>query len=330
MESLGFLTGDSRPHMTISDVHAAADRIRSTAWKTPLVPSPWLSDVARASVWLKLETVQATGSYKIRGATNALARLKAARPDVATVITASAGNHGQAVALAASALGVRARIYLPKTDPDAKRRDMARLGADIVEVPTYDAAEAQAHDEARRNGTVYVSPYNDPDVIAGAGTVALEMFDERPELDTLIVPLGGGGLLSGTAIVARARASRSLIVGTEAAASPVFTGALAAGRPVPVEVHDTLADGLAGNMDADSMTFGVVRDLVDRVIAVPEPDIAAAMRDLILKERLVAEGAAATAVAAILGGGLDLSGRHVGVILSGRNVDAHVIARVLL
>jgi threonine dehydratase len=316
--------------MTISDVHAAADRIRSTAWKTPLVPSPWLSDVARASVWLKLETVQATGSYKIRGATNALARLKAARPDVASVITASAGNHGQAVALAASALGVRARIYLPKTAPDAKRRAMARLGADIVEVPTYDAAEAQAHDEARRNGAVYVSPYNDPDVIAGAGTVALEMFDERPELDTLIVPLGGGGLLSGTAIVARARASRSLIIGTEAAASPVFTGALAAGRPVPVEVHDTLADGLAGNMDADSMTFGMVRDLVDRVIAVPEPDIAAAMRDLILKERLVAEGAAATAVAAIVSGGLDLSGRHVGVILSGRNVDAHVIARVLL
>ncbi|HEX7780901.1 MAG TPA: threonine/serine dehydratase [Vicinamibacterales bacterium] len=314
--------------MTITDVQAAADRIRSTAWKTPLVPSPWLSDIARASVWLKLETVQATGSYKIRGATNALARLKAARPDVATVITASAGNHGQAVALAASALGVRARIYLPKSAPDAKRRAMARLGADIVEVPTYDAAEAQAHDEAQRNGAVYVSPYNDADVIAGAGTVALEMFDERPELDTLIVPLGGGGLLSGTAIVARARAPRSLIVGTEAAASPVFTGALAAGRPVTVEVHDTLADGLAGNMDADSMTFGVVRDLVDRVIAVPEPDIAAAMRDLILKERLVAEGASATAVAAILGG-LDLSGRHVGVILSGRNVDAHIIARVL-
>ena len=314
--------------MTITDVQAAADRIRSTAWKTPLVPSPWLSDVARASVWLKLETVQATGSYKIRGATNALARLKAARPDVATVITASAGNHGQAVALAASALGVRARIYLPKSAPDAKRRAMARLGADIVEVPTYDAAEAQAHDEAQRNGAVYVSPYNDADVIAGAGTVALEMFDERPELDTVIVPLGGGGLLSGTAIVARARAPQSFIIGTEAAASPVFTSALAAGRPVTVEVHDTLADGLAGNMDADSMTFGVVRDLVDRVIAVPEPDIAAAMRDLILKERLVAEGASATAVAAILGG-LDLSGRHVGVILSGRNVDAHVIARVL-
>jgi threonine dehydratase len=315
--------------MTLTDVQAAADRIRTTAWRTPLVPSPWLSDLTQAAVWLKLETVQATGSYKIRGATNALARLKAARPDVDTVITASAGNHGQAVALAASALGIRARIYLPKTAPDAKRRAMARLGADIVEVPTYDAAEAQAHDEAHRNGAVYVSPYNDADVVAGAGTVALEMLDERPELDTLIVPLGGGGLLSGTAVVARTRKPGALVIGTEAAASPVFTAALAAGRPVTVAVHATLADGLAGNMDADSLTFGVVRDLVDRVMTVSEPDIAAAMRDLILKERLVVEGAAATAVAAILTGGLDLTGRHVGVILSGRNVDAHVIARVL-
>jgi threonine dehydratase len=315
--------------MTLADVLAAADRIRTTAWRTPLVPSPWLSDVARASVWLKLETVQATGSYKIRGATNALARLKAARPDVTTVIAASAGNHGQAVALAASALGMRARIYLPKTAPDAKRRAMARLGADIVEVPTYDDAEAQAHEEAHRNGAVYVSPYNDADVIAGAGTVALEMLGERPGLDAFIVPLGGGGLLSGTAIVARARTSQALVIGTEAAASPVFTAALAAGRPVTVEVHDTLADGLAGNMDADSRTFGLVRDLVDRVVAVREPDIAAAMRDLILKERLVVEGAAATAVAAILTGGLNLTGRQVGVILSGRNVDAPVITRVL-
>jgi threonine dehydratase len=176
---------------------------------------------------------------------------------------------------------------------------------------------------------VYVPPYNDDDVIAGAGTVALEMLDERPDLDTFIVPLGGGGLLSGTAIVVRARVHGALLIGTEAAASPVFTTALAAGRPVTVEVHDTLADGLAGNMDADSRTFGLVRDLVDRVVAVREPDIAAAMRDLILKERLVVEGAAATGVAAILTGGLDLAGRRVGVILSGRNVDAQVIARVL-
>ena len=315
--------------MTLADVQAAADRIRTTTWHTPLVPSPWLSDLSGASVWLKLETVQATGSYKIRGATNALARLKAARPDLDTVITASAGNHGQAVALAASTLGIRARVYLPTAAPEAKRRALARLGAEIVEAPSYDAAEARAHDEARRNGTVYVSPYNDLDVIAGAGTVALEMLDERPDLDAFVVPLGGGGLLSGTAIVARARVKNAFIAGTEAAASPVFTAALAAGRPVTVEVHETLADGLAGNMDADSRTFALVRDLVDQVVQVPEPAIARAMRELISQERLLAEGASATAVAAVATGMLDLAGRHVGIILSGRNVDAHVIARVL-
>ena len=301
--------------MTLADVQAAADRIRTTTWRTPLVPSPWLSDLSGASVWLKLETVQATGSYKIRGATNALARLKAVRPDLDTVITASAGNHGQAVALAASTLGIRARVHLPAAAPEAKRRALARLGAESV--------------EARQNGTVYVSPYNDLDVIAGAGTVALEMLDERPNLDAFVVPLGGGGLLSGTAIVARARVKNAFIAGTEAAASPVFTAALAAGRPVTVAVHETLADGLAGNMDADSRTFALVRDLVDQVVQVPELAIARAMRDLISQERLLAEGASATAIAAVATGMLDLAGRHVGIILSGRNVDAHVIARVL-
>jgi threonine dehydratase len=315
--------------MTLADIQAAADRIRTTSWRTPLVPSPWLSGLSGAAVWLKLETVQATGSYKIRGATNALARLKETQPGLRAVVTASAGNHGQAVALAAAALGIHARVHLPAGAPEAKRRAMARLGAEIVEAPTYDTAEARAHEEARHGGAVYVSPYNDPDVIAGAGTIALEMLDERPDLDAFVVPLGGGGLLSGTAIVVRARVKHAFVAGAEAAASPVFTAALAAGRPVTVDVHDTLADGLAGNMDPDSRTFTVVRDLVDRVVQVAEPAIAAAMAGLIREERLIAEGASATAVAAIAAGLVDVRGRRVGVILSGRNVDAQVIARVL-
>jgi threonine dehydratase len=315
--------------LTLTDIQSAAERIKGVAWRTPLVSSAWLSDLAGTPVWLKLEIVQATGSYKIRGATNAIARLKASRPDVTTVITASAGNHGQGVALAASTFGLRARVHLPTTAPEAKRQAMVRLGAEIVDAPNYEAAEAQAHDDAGRGGGIYVAPYSDSDVIAGAGTVALEMLDERPELDAFIVPLGGGGLLSGIATVARGRVKNALIVGAEAEASPVFTAALAAGRPVTVEVHDTLADGLAGNMDADSQTFDIVRDLVDRVVRVPEESIARAMRDLVLRERLVTEGAGATAVGAILAGNLDLRGRHVGVILSGRNVDAHVLTRVL-
>ena len=213
------------------------------------------------------------------------------------------------------------RVHLPASAPDAKRSVLRRLGAEVIAAPSYDQAEASAQKEIARTGAVFISAYSHSDVIAGAGTAALEMFDDEPSLDMLIVPLGGGGLLAGTAIVARARAPKATVIGAEAEASPVFTAALAAGRPVTVPVAPTVADGLAGNMEQDSQTFGLVRDLVDRVVLVPEPAIVAAMRDLAARERLIAEGAGATAVAAALHSGLDLTGRRVGILLTGRNVD---------
>jgi len=311
----------------LADVAAAARRLGSLAWRTPMVPSPRLSAATGASVWLKLEIVQATGSFKMRGAANALVRLRERGFD-GLIVTASAGNHGLALSTAAHRLGFRVRVHLPRTAPAAKRQALAGLGAEAIEAASYDEAEARAHEDAARPGCIYLSPYNDADVIAGAGTVALEMFDERADLDALVVPVGGGGLLAGSAIVGRARRGEHLvIVGTEAEASPVFTSALAAGGPVTVEVNDTLADGLAGNMDSDSQTFPIVRDLVDRVVKVDEASIARAMRELVLGDRLVAEGAAATAVAAL--DRLDLGGRRVGIVLSGRNVDAPVLERVL-
>jgi threonine dehydratase len=315
--------------VSLAEVEGAARRIAPLVTATPLLHSLWLSDLTRGDVWLKVELVQRTGSYKVRGAANAIVRLKERRPDLTAVVTASAGNHGQAVALVAASFGVRARVYVPAYAPAAKRSALRRLGAEVIETPTYDDAEAQAREESVRTGTPYVSPYNDPDIIAGAGTVALEMLRERPDLDAFVVPLGGGGLLSGTAVTVRGLAPGAVIVGVEADASPVFTAALAAGKPVVVAVGETLADGLAGNMDLDSDTFPLVRDLVDRVVAVDEASIAAAMRGLILHERLVTEGAGAIAVAGLLGGGVDLGGRRVGIILSGRNVDANVIERVL-
>ena len=311
----------------IDDVVAASDRLAGHVWHTPLIRSAWLSGVTGADVWLKLEIVQATGSFKIRGALNALARLRVAQPDVDTVTTASAGNHGVALATAAAELGMTARVHLPATAPAPKRRALERLGAVILEAPTYDEAEQHARDEVSRGGVIFISAYSHSDVIAGAGTIAIEMIADRPELDTFIVPLGGGGLLSGTAIVARARAAEALIVGAEAEASPVFTAALAAGRPVNVDVRPTVADGLAGNMEPDSQTFELVRDLVDRVVRVPEPLIVRAMRDLVEHERLITEGAGATGVGALLQGGLDLVGRSVGVVLSGRNGDGSVFHR---
>jgi len=318
----------SRP--TYHDVVLASGRIASVAWRTPLVRSAWLSELLDAEVWLKLESVQNTGSFKIRGATNAVARLRESQPAATTVVTASAGNHGLGLATAAGRFGMRARVHLPAAAPEAKRRALARLGATMIDAATYDAAEAAAQEEVRR-GAMFISAYSHPDVIAGAGTIALEMLEAQPDLETFAVPLGGGGLLSGTAIVAGARAPNALLIGAEAEASPVFTGALAAGRPVTVDVKPTLADGLAGNMEPDSQTFEIVRDLVDRVLLVGESSIAEAMRELILRDRLVVEGASATAVGALLQyrDDLSLKGRSIGVILSGSNVDARIIRQVL-
>lgn len=303
------------------DVRIAAERLKGLTWHTPLNYSAWLSDATGAQVWLKLDCVQPTGSFKVRGAFNALVRLRAEQPKVTTVVTASAGNHGLAMATAAARLGLNVRIHMPSTAPRAKRDALAKLGASVVEAPTYDEAEAGVRDEVSRTGAVFVSAYSHPDVIAGAGTAALEMIDDEPALDTLVVPLGGGGLLSGTAIVARARMPEALVIGAEADASPVFTAALAAGHPVTVPIGPTLADGLAGNMEPDSQTFDIVRDLVDRVVRVPESQISDAMRAMIRHERLIIEGAAAAAIGALIGGELPLAGRRVGVIVTGRNVD---------
>lgn len=323
------MTPSARAGVAIADVEAAARRIAPFVWHTPIIRSPWLSSITKAEVWLKLEIVQTTGSFKLRGASNALAVLADRRPGVAGVVTASAGNHGLAIAWAAKQLGLSARVYVPAGAPPIKRHAMIALGAEVIETTSYDDAESEALGDARRTGLTYVSPYNDDHVIAGAGTVALEMFSDCPGLDTIVTPLGGGGLLAGTAVVARSIKPNAWVIGAEAEASPVFTTSLASGRIVAVDVKPTLADGLAGNLQPGSRTFALVSDMTDRVVLVAEGSIELAMRDLIRRERLVAEGASATAVGALLQGGLDLAGRRVAVILTGRNVDAPVLERVL-
>jgi threonine dehydratase len=312
----------------VADVEAAARRIAPFVWHTPIIRSPWLSELTRAEVWLKLEIVQTTGSFKLRGAANALAALSERHPSVTSVVTASAGNHGLAVTWAAKQLGFTVRVYVPAYSAAVKRHTMAALGAHVIETPSYDAAEASAHDDARRTGATFVSPYDDYDVMAGAGTIALEMFSDCPGLDTVIAPVGGGGLLTGLGVVARSLHPSSWVIGAEAEASPVFTASLASGRIVTVDVKPTLADGLAGNMEPESRTFAYVSELADRVVLVAESSIEVAMKELIRRERLVAEGSSAVAIGAVLQGGLDLAGRRVGIVLTGRNVDGTVLERL--
>jgi threonine dehydratase len=321
---------------TLADIKKAARRFEQrpagggvTVCRTPMLKSAWLSERLRVETWIKLEAVQPGGSFKIRGALNALHALRDEHPEVTTVVTASAGNHGTAMAIAARQLGLSLRVHLPATAPDAKRQGLVSQGAQLIEAADYDLAEAGAREDARTSGAPYISPYNHPDVIAGAATVALEMLEDHPSLTAIVVPLGGGGLLAGAAIVVRGHTSAVRVIGAEAESSPVFTAALGAGEITPVKVHDTLADGLAGNLEPGSRTFDLVRDLVDEVALVAESSIETAMRNLACRERLIAEGAGATGVAALLQGGLTLGTGPVGVMVTGRNVDPSVLKRIL-
>jgi threonine dehydratase len=314
--------------MTALDVVAARRRIRDRVRTTPLHESTWLSSAADAHVWLKLESVQVTGSFKIRGAFNALLQL-ASNGNVKEIVTASAGNHGRAIAYAAEALGFRATVFIPERAPDSKVGPIRRHGATLrQDARDYDEAEAAAKEFARETGATFVSAYNHPDVIAGAGTVALEILDVAPEIDTIVVPIGGGGLIGGIAIAAKAASPSIRIIGVEPEVSNAFQVSLRHGRIMLITPGASIADGLGGNIDADSMTFEIVREFVDEVITVSEEEIVAAIAGLAREEHLIAEGAGAAATAAVLARKAPKEKRIV-VLVSGSNIDAPRLARIL-
>jgi threonine dehydratase len=285
--------------------------------RTPLRRSDWLSAAAAADVHLKLETLQPTFSFKIRGAWNAALALRE-RGTVPTLVTASAGNHGRALALAARETGANVEVYVPETTPRIKLDAIRAAGAAVHVGGDYDAAERLAKQAAQRPGAIYLSPYSHPDVIAGAATIGREILHDLPDVEAIVAPVGGGGLLSGLALAARG--TDVAVIGVEAAASNPFTRSLREGRIVPITVLPTLADGLAGNLDPDTITFDIVRRLVHEIVVVSEDEIGDGIRGLIREERLIAEGAAATAVAAVLSGRLTRR-QKVAVVLSGANID---------
>ena len=287
--------------------------------RTPLRYSPWLSKLAHAEVFLKLETLQPTNSYKIRGATNAVIKLAAASgKHPPPIVTASAGNHGRAMAHATAAAGLHLTVYAPENAPKTKLDAIREAGAELRLCRDYDEAERRAKEHGARGIGVFISPYAHPDVISGAGTVAMEILSERPAIDSIVVAVGGGGLISGTAIAAEGRAEVS---GVEVEASTPFTSSLKAGRIVQIEVGETLADGLSGNLDPDSPTFEIVRDRVRNIAVVSEDDLRNAIHDVAHHEKLIIEGATAAAVSAVAYGKLDVRGRKVAIVLSGANVD---------
>jgi threonine dehydratase len=294
--------------------------------RTPLRYSPWLSAASGADVSIKLEGIQSTFSYKLRGALNAVLRLQERQEHPPALVTASAGNHGRGLAVAAAIARLPLIVYVPEDAPWVKLDPIRAAGAEVIPCRDYDEAEARARAHGASGTAIYISPYAHPDVIAGAGTVALEILEQDPRVEMLVCPIGGGGLISGTAIAAGPGVATW---GVEAESSSPFTHGLAAGRIVSIDVKPTLADGLAGNLDPETITFDLVRRHVAGIATVSEPEIADAVRALVAEERVIAEGAAATAVAAVLGGKVPLRGRRVAIILSGANIDPHKLRELI-
>ena len=308
---------------TVLDIYEAKRRLAPHLQPTPLLPSHWLSSIADGNVFLKLESLNLTSSFKIRGALNAALRLiensNGARPQL---VTASAGNHGRSLALAAERLGLACVVFTPATAPGAKKNAIRRHGAVLHgECEDYGVAEQQAKEYAEAEGGVYISPYNHPDVIAGAGTIGLEIVEAMPGFDVIVIPLGGGGLASGMGLAIKAAAPRVTIVGVEVEASAPFTLSLEAGRITEITPRQSLADGLTGNLEAGTITFPLVRQVVDYVVTVSEEDLARAMKGLATEERLIVEGAGVAATAAIMAGKASAPGQRVVAMVTGGNVD---------
>jgi threonine dehydratase len=316
--------------MTLLEVLRARRRIAPYVRRTPLMASSWLSDLTGADVSLKLESVQHSNSFKSRGAFNAIiARLERGAA-LTRLVTASAGNHGRALAAAAETFGLPLTVFTPMDAPTTKLTAISRHGAELrAEGRDYDEAERMAKAFALNTGAAFISPYNDADVIAGAATVALEIFEDAPGIDTVVVPVGGGGLISGVVAVAKGLSAAITVVGVEVEASCVFQTSVRAGTLVEIVPGPTLADGLGGNPDPETITFEPIQRLVDRIVTVSEPDLEAAVVGLVTAEHLITEGAGAAATAAVVGRRVDLSGRRAAVVVSGANIDRPRLAALL-
>ena len=313
--------------VSLEDVRAAAQRIAGAVERTPCMHSRTLSRLAGAEVWLKFENLQFTASFKERGALNKLATLGEAERQRG-VIAMSAGNHAQGVAYHAARLGVRAVIVMPRGTPNTKVRSTQVHGAEVILVgDTLADAARHARDLQARDGLTFIHPYDDPAVLAGQGTVALEMLEQAPELDALVVPVGGGGLLAGMAVAAKALKPGIEVLGVESRLWCAMHQRLA-GEPVAVG-GDTIAEGMAVR-DVGDLPFRLLQELKIPILLVEEETIERAIVTLIEIEKTVAEGAGAAGFAALLEHPARFAGKRVGLVIAGGNIDARVLSAVLM
>lgn len=312
---------------TIDDIRAAAERIRGAVIRTPMLVSRTLSEIIGAEVWLKFENLQFTAAYKERGALNKLLQLTPEERKRG-VIAASAGNHAQAVAYHAKRLGIPATIVMPEPTPTVKVTQTAGHGATVVlHGDMFDDAYAKARELSLEKGFVFVHPFDDPQIIAGAGTVGLEMLDDAPDLDTIVVPIGGGGLMSGVSIATRAVKPDIELIGVEAELYPSMKCAIQ-GCHMPLG-GDTLAEGIAVKQPGE-LTSRILKDFANDVMLVPERELERAVAMLVGIEKTVVEGAGAAGLAAMLTDPGRFRGKKVATLLCGGNIDTHLLANVLV
>jgi threonine dehydratase len=314
--------------IALADVQAARARQQGAIFQSPCARSEILSRMLGCELYLKLENLQMTGSFKERGALNRLLLLTASER-ASGVIAASAGNHAQGVAFVAQKLGIAATIVMPRNTPLIKVGSTKAYGAEVIlHGAGYDDAADEAARLAAQRGQCLVPPFDDEHVIAGQGTLGLEVLEQVPGLDALVVPVGGGGLASGVGVAVKSLRPAVAVYGAQAASVPSMERALATGRPVRVAPARTLADGVAVR-EVSARTLEHVRRFVDHVALVDEPEIARAVLVLLELEKTVAEGAGAIAFAAAMSGQLPIAGQRVVVVVSGGNIDVNVLSRII-
>ena len=318
---------------TLADVNEARWRLRGIALHTPLEPSRELAqETGAADVRLKREDVQPTGAFKTRGAHNKVGILAQARPEAA-LVTASSGNHGIAVATAAARHDMRLTVLVGRGISPAKLERLRSMETGRITVELFgndtDDAEAEARRRDDAGHAIYVPPYNDPEVIAGQATVGGEILDDWPEVDTIVVPIGGGGLIGGIGLWAKAMKPGLRLIGVQPAASPPMYAHFATRSTDPMPIAPTLADGVAGNIERTSITWRLCRQLVDEVVIVEEDDIADGMRWALEVPHILLEGSAVLGIAALRAGQLDVAGRRVALVTTGRNVGSEGVGPLL-
>ena len=317
--------------VTLQDILKAQKVIAPYAKHTPLCRSEFLSQLCKANIYLKLDNLQPTHSFKVRGVMNKLLNLTA-EEKAKGVVTASAGNHGQAVAFGAKELDFSAKVVVPTNTPKVKIEGIKGFGADLLLFgENYPEAEAEAKRIAAEQRRLYISPYNDESIVAGHGTAGLEILQDKPEIDTVVVPVGGGGLISGISIAIKSLKPNVQVIGVQSQAVPIMYESLKAGRIIPPHRHEptTVAEGLSGGIEKGSITFNIAQEYVDKVILVKEVTIRKAVYLLCRNEGQVVEGSGVAGVAMLLENSNDFTGHSVALEVTGGNIDQSLLKTII-